>query len=205
MIVDVAKKALSFPAVFDVYQSLVGAPECHRRFICDMVAPLAGERIADIGCGVGASMRYLPETVGYVGIDISHAYIAKAKADFGSRGEFLCADVTDLDPAGLGAFDRAFSFGVLHHLSDELVVRMLEFVRRVVKPGGTFVTIDPCYVPGQSRVAKFLIDNDRGAHVRTPDEFVRLASRLGTVRTEVHHDLLRIPYSQLIMRIEIDP
>jgi len=55
MLMELAKKALASPGVFGTYQSLIGAPGCHRRFIHEMVRPIRGERILDIGCGVGAS------------------------------------------------------------------------------------------------------------------------------------------------------
>ena len=203
MLMGFAKRALASPVVFDTYQSLVGAPACHRRFIRDMVGPIAGERILDVGCGVGASLRYIPETVDYVGVDISEAYIAKAKADYGRRGKFICADVTTLGAAALGTFDRAFSFGVLHHLPDDVAAQAVKFVRRVVKPGGSFVSIDPCYVPGQHAIAKLFIDNDRGEYVRDAAGFERIVAGLGQVRTEIHHDLMRIPFTQIVMSVVI--
>lgn len=204
MILDIARRALAWPIVFDTYQSLIGAPGCHRRFIHDMVRPIAGERILDIGCGIGASLRYLPDTVNYVGVDICDAYIAKARARYGHRGKFICSDVTALDADALGSFDRSFSFGVLHHLSDDMAAQAIGILRRVVKPGGSFVSIDPCYVPGQHIIAKLLIDNDRGEHVRDVVGFERLVASLGRVRTKVHHDLLRIPYSQIVMWVDLN-
>jgi SAM-dependent methyltransferase len=204
MLKELAKKALASPVVFATYQSLIGAPECHRRFIHDMVRPIPGERILDVGCGVGASLRYIPDTVDYVGIDVSEAYITKAKADYGDRAKFICADVTTLDAAALGTFDRAFSFGVLHHLSDDVAARAVKFVRSVVKPGGIFVSIDPCQVPGQHIVAKLIIENDRGEYVRDPAGFQRIISGLGQVRTEIHHDLLRIPFTQIVMSVVVE-
>jgi SAM-dependent methyltransferase len=203
MLMDLAKKALASPAIFDAYQSLIGAPDCHRRFIHDMVSPIPGERILDVGCGVGASLRYVPHSVDYVGIDVSEAYIAKAKADYGHRAKFICADVTTLDAMVLGTFDRAFCFGVLHHLSDGVAAEAVDLVRRVIKPGGVFVSIDPCHIPAQHVVAKLLIGNDRGEYVRDPAGFERITSSLGRVQTRIYNDLLRIPYTQIVMRVEI--
>lgn len=203
MLMELAKKALASPVVFDTYQSLIGAPECHKRFIHDMVAPVPGERVLDVGCGVGASVRYIPDSVDYLGIDISEAYISRAKADYGIRGKFICADITTLDADMLGTFDRAFCFGVLHHLSDAMVADAVKFVRRAVKPGGIFVSIDPCYVPGQHVVAKLIIDHDRGEHIRDPAGFQRVISGLGQVHTKIYSDLLRIPYTQIVMRVEV--
>lgn len=198
-----ARNLLAQPTIYDTWQSLIGARACHKRFVDEMMCPIPGERILDIGCGVGASLRYLPDSIRYVGIDISEAYIRKAKDDFGPRGEFICADVTSVDAATLGEFDRAFSFGVLHHLSDEMVARLVPFIRRVLKPGGAFVTIDPCYAPGQHFIAKWLIDNDRGEHVRDAAGFTRALSSLGGVHAEVYQCLLRVPYTQIVMWVKV--
>jgi hypothetical protein len=76
-------------------------------------------------------------------------------------------------------------------------------VKRVVKPGGRFFTIDPCYAAGQSPIAKLLIDNDRGQFVRDEAGYRRIVSGLGKVEAELHHDLLRVPYTQLVMNIQL--
>jgi SAM-dependent methyltransferase len=203
MLMELAKKALASPGVFDTYQSLIGAPGCHRRFIHEMVRPIRGERILDIGCGVGASLRYMPASVDYVGVDISEPYIARAKADYGLKGKFICADIATLDAGVLGVFDRAFCFGVLHHLSDALVAHAVKFIRRAVKPGGVFVSIDPCCIPGQHLLARLINHHDRGEYIRDPAGFERVISGLGQVHTTIYSDLLRIPYTQIVMRVEV--
>jgi len=71
MIRNIALNILSVPCLFDLYQSVVGAPACHRYFICDIVQAKTGQRILDVGCGVGAGLKYLPTGVEYVGVDIS--------------------------------------------------------------------------------------------------------------------------------------
>lgn len=194
-------KLLAAPIIYDSYQSLIGAPACHARFISEMVCPGRGERILDLGCGVGASVRFLPREISYVGMDLSKSYIETARAKFGDRGQFICADVNTIDSRKLGTFDRAFSFGVLHHLSDAVADRAVDLIKRVVRPGGMFVTIDPCYAPGQPFIAKLLIDQDRGEHVRDQAGFERLVCGLGKVQSRIYHDLLRVPYTQIVMRV----
>jgi len=200
---SLAKRVLSVPALFDSYQSLIGAPRCHERFITEMLNPAPGTRVLDIGCGVGASLRYIPATVRYTGIDVSDAYINEARRRYGERGEFHCLNVSDADDAMLGRFENIFAFGVLHHLSDETVRETVELVRRVAVPGARFVTIDPCYVPGQRWIARLLIKHDRGEHVRDVEGFHRLLSPLGDVELVVRHDLLRVPYTQLAMSVRV--
>lgn len=196
------KEYLAHPALFEAYQALIGAPRCHARFIEETVEAQTGERVLDIGCGVGASLRYLPDGVRYLGIDVSEPYIRKARMSYGERGQFVCLDFAQVDGDQLGTFDRVFAFGVLHHLPDDLAQPVVDVVGRVLRPGGRFATIDPCYVPGQSRIAKWLIDNDRGLHVRDVAGFKRILSKLGEIETRVHHDLLRIPFTQLVCRFD---
>ncbi|HTO41189.1 MAG TPA: class I SAM-dependent methyltransferase [Rhizomicrobium sp.] len=205
MILDLAKKTLSYPVVFDTYQTMVGSPRAHRRIIAEMVRPKPEDRLLDIGCGVGAIVPFLPADIDYVGIDISPDYIAKARKDYPGRRTFVCTDVAVADAAMLGSFDIAVSFGVFHHVPDDVARQMAALVRRVVKPGGRFVTIDPCYVPGQNRVAKILIDNDRGKFVRDAAGYRAIVDGLGLVQSEVHHDLLRIPYTQIVMDVTLAP
>jgi SAM-dependent methyltransferase len=200
----IVDRLLATPIVYDTYQSLIGAPGCHARFISEMVLPLRGERILDLGCGVGAGIRFLPKEISYVGIDVNAPYIETARDKYGERYTFICADVSSVDPQSLGSFDRAFSFGVLHHLSDAVAARAVDLIRRVVRPGGMFVTIDPCYASGQSAIAKFLIDNDRGKYVRDQAGFERLVSGMGKVRSRIYHDLLRTPYTQIVMQVTIE-
>ena len=78
---------------------------------------------------------------------------------------------------------------------------MFDIAHTALKPGGALVTLDGCFVPDQSRVARALLKRDRGQFVRTPGEYTRLAASVfPQVESHVCHDLLRIPYTHLIMR-----
>ena len=66
---------------------------------------------------------------------------------------------------------------------------------------GRLVTYDGCYVPDQSRIARWLLRNDRGQYVRTRDAYEKLAgSAFARVEPHLRHDMLRIPYTHLILR-----
>jgi SAM-dependent methyltransferase len=191
---------LSLPVVYRCFRALVLGDGC-RIYISDYVKPVAGEKVLDIGCGPGDIMDYLP-SVKYLGFDINADYIEAARNRFGKRGRFFCGDV------GLAAideeaetFDLAMATGVLHHLDDGRAALLFELAYKALKPGGRLITFDGCYVAGQSRLARFVVSRDRGEYVRRCEDYARLAAGFfPKVEPVVRHDLLRIPYTHLILR-----
>ena len=205
MLMSLAKRTLAVPIVFETYQTLVGAPGCHRRFIREYVEPRAGETILDVGCGTGASLAFLPKPNRYTGVDIDEAYIARARAQHGHEGSFFAADATVSIPQFAGPFDRVFAFGVLHHLSDHQVAGLIGNLATWLKPGGSFTSIDPCFISPQNAIAGFLIRHDRGQFVRTPEALNGLFAGSFAGDAEVVTDMLRVPYSQVILRLTLLP
>ncbi len=196
--------ALDRPLVFDAYQRLIGAPACHARFLAEFVRPQAGERVLDVGCGVGASRPHLPDGIDYVGVDINAAYIERAKARYGRHGRFEIADLTRESGQVGGPFDKAFAFGVLHHLDDAAAARLIDAAMRRLRPGGTFATIDPCFVDGQPPIARWLARRDRGRHVRQAVEYPPLFAPWPVVAFAVYGDLLRVPYTQCVVAATVE-
>jgi cyclopropane fatty-acyl-phospholipid synthase-like methyltransferase len=139
--------------------------------------------------------------VEYTGIDISAEYIDAARKRFRDQGRFLCSDVgVATVEREKGAFSLVLATGVLHHLDDERAARLFELARVALRQDGRLITYDGCYVPEQSKLARWVLSKDRGKFVRTRDEYVRLASGcFSKVESHVRHDLLRIPYTHLIM------
>jgi SAM-dependent methyltransferase len=138
----------------------------------------------------------------YLGFDINADYIEAARQRFGKRGRFFCGDVglaTINEEAG--TFDLALATGVLHHLDDDRAARLFELAHKALKPGGRLITFDGCYLAGQPRLARFVVSRDRGEFVRRREDYVRLAEGcFPRVEAFVRHDLLRIPYTHLIVR-----
>jgi hypothetical protein len=138
-------------------------------------------------------------------VDLSRSYIDHAKRAFGDRGKFLVADATNLEMHEREPFDLVTAVGLLHHLSDERAVQLLRALRaRMSGPESRLVTVDGCYVRGQSRVASFLLSKDRGRHVRSPEGYAQLAGLVfSKLNVSVRHDLLRIPFSLCILELSL--
>ena len=169
--------------------------ECVARYI----RPRANDRVLDCGCGPGDLFEYLPD-VDYVGIDIDADYVADARSRFGDRATFRLGPLGAETMTEEAHYDLVLAWGVLHHLDDDQVREFMKLARRSLKPAGRLVTLDPCYADDQSRVARYLLDKDRGEHVRSVEEWPPLVQpTFPSVILHLRHDLLRIPYTHLIM------
>lgn len=106
----------------------LGAP------LVELLAPAAGERILDLGCGDGALTE---ELVGrgadVLAVDASEEMVAATRA----RG--IAAERADArDLAGIeGPFDAVLSNAVLHWVPE--ATQVAASVHRVLRPGGRFV------------------------------------------------------------------
>ncbi len=190
---------LSFPAIYRLFQDLTGAKAGRKRVIDEYIRPYPEARILDLGCGPA---DYFAEMIDadYTGIDHSAAYIDAALMRFRGRGRFIVGDVTQFALEEPGSFDIVIAAGLIHHLDNEQAREVHRSAARLLKPQGRMVTIDPAYVSGQSVIARYLIDRDRGLHVRTIEAYAGLAGAIfPSVSAHMRQDLLRIPYTHCIL------
>ena len=181
------------------FQNLVGARPARREYVRSYVRPRESDCVLDFGCGPGDILEFLP-SVKYVGLDMNANYIAAAIRRFGMRGSFRVGKVSSKTVYEEAAYDLVLAVGLVHHMADEEAAQVFRFAARALKPSGRLVTLDGCLVEGQSAIARYLLLTDRGRHVRGVEEYVRLARQVfPTVKPIVRHDLMRIPYTHLIL------
>jgi len=95
-------------------------------------------RVLDLGCGTGtAGVAFVESGAEVVGVDLSLSCLAVARERLSS---VVRADATHL-PFPDASFDAVVSRGALHHLFH--VDAALEETRRVLKPGGAALFLDP--------------------------------------------------------------
>ncbi|WP_240231811.1 class I SAM-dependent methyltransferase [Devosia lacusdianchii] len=193
-ITDGVRSILSSPAIYTLFQNLMGARSGWRKITDGYVQAKAGDIVLDIGCGPADVLDYLPQ-VQYWGFDISPEYIDQAKRKYGSRGQFFCKFFERSDLEILPKADIALLSGVLHHLDDGEAHGLLDLIGLALKPGGRLVTVDPCLVPGQNPVARLLIERDRGRNVRDEAGYRDLVQgRFSSSRVQIVHKAW-IPYT----------
>jgi len=103
--------------------------------LVDVLAPQAGERIVDLGCGSGQLTARIAESGAVaIGMDRSTEMIAQARANFPGI-EFRVGDAAGFEvEAGV---DAVFSNAALHWVKDARGA--IGCVGRALKPGGRFV------------------------------------------------------------------
>lgn len=192
------RAVLSHPLIYSAFQSLMGAHQSRLNFVENYIKPFPDMKILDIGCGPADILDYL-ENVKYWGYDISESYIAKAKEKFGDRGNFSCKIFEKDDLSLLPKYDVILALGLLHHLDDDIAKELMTLAMAALKPGGKLLTLDPCFDPAQSAVARFLVSKDRGQNVRDKESYQSLASGVfSSVVADVRHQVW-IPYTHCIM------
>jgi len=198
-VVTGVRSALSLPAVYRAFINLAGGDRAYREFVGRYARPRPGDHVVDIGCGTGHLVLFLPG-VDYVGYDADPDYIDAARRRYGRKGSFFLAGVGSPPPLPDHGFDLAIAFGVIHHLGDAAAGALFRDARALLMPGGRLVTCDGSYAEDQSRVARWLIAHDRGQAIRTQGTLEALArTHFTDVRSDVRHDLLRIPYTHVIL------
>jgi SAM-dependent methyltransferase len=92
--------------------------------------------ILDAGCGIGILGRLFPD-LGLVGLDASIALLRRV--DSGYR--LLVEGSAEALPFPERSFDLVVALNTLHHIIEPR--RAMQEFARVLKPGGTFVAVDP--------------------------------------------------------------
>jgi len=104
-----------------------------------------GARVADVGCGLGASTVIMAQTYpasSFVGVDYHQDSVELARsraeaAGVSGRVEFRAAGATDLD----GTYDFITFFDCLHDMPDPLGA--LRAARATIADGGTVMLVEP--------------------------------------------------------------
>ena len=117
-----------------------------RRVILDWARRAAGRPlqdvfIADVGCGPGTTMAWLPDSPRLVGLDAQPLALSLAKTRAPSAG-VVAADAEDL-PLGEGGFDLALCLDILEHL--EHPEKAVAGVFRALRPGGSLIATVPAW------------------------------------------------------------
>ncbi|MBI4489905.1 MAG: methyltransferase domain-containing protein [Deltaproteobacteria bacterium] len=110
------------------------------RHILRLLAPAPGEKVLDVGCGIGYLLGLAVQSGTRVfGIDLSPVALKKAVSFLGER-TFSCASAANL-PFRDGYFDKIIFADVIEHVADDGMA--LAEITRVCREGASIVVTTP--------------------------------------------------------------
>lgn len=195
------RSILSHPIIYKTFQRIIGIDRTFNILVNEIIRPVAGNRMLDIGCGDAYLLNFLPKEILYVGYDLNPAYIDYARKEYGDRGLFINERVSEMVVQDQEPFDIILAVGLLHHLSDQEGEDLFRVGYNCLKPGGLMFTADNCYFKGQSLIARFISSKDRGQHVRYPEGYRKIALPVfKNVEVIIKHNMGRIPQTICILK-----
>ena len=109
-----------------------------RLAMIDQHAPLAGQRVLDVGCGIGAYVRKMaPLSAAAYGVDVDLDKVRQARADL----PLVCVSAAEHLPFPDGTFGRVLLHEIIEHVNDDR--QSLREACRVLSPGGRMVIFAP--------------------------------------------------------------
>jgi ubiquinone/menaquinone biosynthesis C-methylase UbiE len=126
------------PEYDDQLSTFHEAFERELRGIIDALPLKPDMRVLDVACGDGFYAKHLSERAQVTGVDVSPAYLAKARPQ-APGVEFVLAPLEDL-PFAEASFDFVWCAQSLYSLPDPLIA--LGHMKRVLRPGGVLAVLE---------------------------------------------------------------
>ena len=195
------RKILELPSVYNFFQSIIGGDRSRIVHFNKHFNLEDGSRILDFGCGTAVLLNWLTSNVEYFGVDIEKKYIEWNRKRYGGRGQFFHENVIEVErKEWFSNFDAINAHGLLHHLSDDECLILIDRAYKYLKPSGYLVTVDSVYHENQTRFSRWLVSRDRGQNIRTPSKYLKLAhERFEIVDGELLDSHLKIPFGVFVM------
>ena len=108
--------------------------------------PGPGDRIVDLGCGVGIVDKFLASKGATVhGVDLHPKAVAGARRlnEGNDKATFQVGDASNVPNLEDGSFDKAVSCDVTEHCGYDVMLGIFREAYRLLRPGGLYFTYTP--------------------------------------------------------------
>lgn len=132
---------------------------------------LTDQNVLDFGSGTGANCS-LFEPTRYVGIDPDEERVQYAAKRYPTH-RFLPFNCKEL-PLEDDSLDLVLIVAVLHHISSQQISEYIQEFRRVLKPKGMVIAMEPCLCADHLLCNEFMKWYDNGDYIRNEQEYYQL-------------------------------
>jgi len=189
---------INSPKIYMIFQKLMSGTIFRKKIIIGNIKNKK-VKVLDIGCGPAEILNYIPQSM-YYGYDIDKRCIDYAKNKYKNKNHHFYRKIfKKSELKKLPKFDYVILFGILHHLNDKEIKKILVLCKQAMKKNGVLLTEDPIFVEKQNMIARFLISQDRGMNVRKEKDYrILLKQYFRNIRSKVTHQFF-IPYTWFSM------
>jgi len=152
--------------------------------VCELAEPRAGDRVVDLGAGLGLlALELAPRVAQVVAVDISQRMLEQLELRAAAEGVEnvlpLAADLRKL-PLEDSSVDLVVSSYAFHHLDDPGKELALAEARRVLVPGGRLVVADMMFsLSLEPRDRRLVLEKVVAIARRGPAGLLRIARNAG--------------------------
>jgi SAM-dependent methyltransferase len=137
---------------------------CSERDVYNELLPLAGARVAELGCGRAELTRAIAEefpTTQITALEVDAIQHARNLAINDLANVRFVAGGAEALPLDDDSVDLVLMFKSLHHVPSDLLDTALEEVRRVLVPGGLAYISEPVFAGEYNEIMRIFHDEER--------------------------------------------
>ena len=194
----IVTKIFDLPFFYELFQRFVKKAEYDGK-IRDLLDPKPNTTVIDFGCGIGQYSKFFQGS-NYLGIDPLFECIEVAKRRYSNNQgiNFTVGDETFLKTVASESVDTLFGIGVLHHMDNQQVVRLMTECARILRQEGKICFVEPYFYQRQPKIRQIVMRMDRGQRIRSLDSYLQfIDSSKFEIRSSQLLGALRIPYDLL--------
>ena len=193
MIKTALQKIMALPVMYDWMQNFFGLQK-KKRILRDILKFNNDACVVlDVVGGTGLYQDFWPADYKYICLDFDIVKLSGFKGK-NPEGYALCADAAQLSLKS-NSVEYVFCSSLSHHISEDLLEKMISEMSRVVKPGDTLIFIDAVLI-SKSRLNRFLWSLDRGEHPHTYSVLENLIHKYFIIETSrkfsIYYDYILI-------------
>ncbi len=115
------------------------------------------------------------EAKNYLGVDVDKRRIESAKKNYKDYNFKVIKD--SIIPSKTNSFDYICIFATLHHIPDNIIIKSVKEFKRVLKPTGKIVVIEPVLSEKYKFNNWFMNTFDDGGHIRSEIDYKKFFSK----------------------------